>query len=77
VDADDYFKIDTGFASGGMLTGYGNGDFDYSGGIDADDYFLIDNSFAGQGSPLAVPEPGMAGLAMLTGAAQLGRRRRK
>ena len=29
VDADDYFLIDTGFLSGGELSGYRNGDLDY------------------------------------------------
>jgi hypothetical protein len=62
VDADDYFRIDRGFAN--HLTGYANGDLDFSGAVDADDYFLIDAAFLQQGTPLAgavnamaVPEP--------------------
>jgi hypothetical protein len=44
IDADDYARIDAGYASGGL--NYQNGDFDYSGGApDADDYFLIDLAF--------------------------------
>jgi hypothetical protein len=78
VDADDYFQIDSGFASAGGLTGWRFGDFDYSGAVDADDYFLIDSAFAGQTSilgGLVVPEP--AGTALLAAAAcGLTRRRR-
>jgi hypothetical protein len=50
VDANDYFKIDAGFAAG--ASGYRNGDFDYSGRVDANDYFLIDAAFVAQGDPL-------------------------
>jgi hypothetical protein len=55
IDANDYFKIDHGFAN--HDTGYNNGDFDYSGTIDANDYFLIDKSFAQQSTPLAANQP--------------------
>jgi RHS repeat-associated protein len=56
IDADDYFRIDRGFAN--RLIGYSNGDFDFNGivqggGIDADDYFLIDRAFAGQTAALS------------------------
>jgi hypothetical protein len=44
IDADDYFQIDLGYASG--KSGFGNGDFDYNGVVDADDYFLIDQNFS-------------------------------
>jgi hypothetical protein len=54
IDADDYFLIDSGFAS--KLAGYRNGDFDFNGVIDADDYFLIDRAFAGQTGALAATE---------------------
>jgi hypothetical protein len=54
VDADDYAAIDAGFAQN--LTGWFNGDNDYSGGKpNADDYFRTDRSFSGQGSPLGPP----------------------
>ena len=80
---DDYFRIDNGYVS--HLTGYENGDFDYSGRIDADDYFIIDRNYSRQGTTFAsaasiggttaVPEP--AGVAVLAVAATLmGRRRR-
>jgi hypothetical protein len=55
VDADDYAAIDAGFATN--LTGWFNGDNDYSGGKpNSDDYFRVDRSFSGQGSPLGQPE---------------------
>lgn len=55
VDADDYAGIDAGFAQN--LTGYYNGDFNYSGGKpNSDDYFLIDRTYSGQGAPLGAPE---------------------
>jgi hypothetical protein len=48
VDADDFARIDAGFI--GRLSGYRNGDFNYSGGSpDADDYFLIDKAYGGRG----------------------------
>jgi hypothetical protein len=47
LDADDYAKIDAGYAEG--LLGYRNGDFNYSGGMaNADDYFLIDLAYGEQ-----------------------------
>jgi hypothetical protein len=53
VDIDDYFDIDNGDAMD--LTGYENGDFNYSGVAgDADDYMLIDRAFLRQhaGAPV-------------------------
>lgn len=56
IDIDDYFIIDTGYARG--LTGYRNGDFNYSTGVaSADDYFAIDLAFLQQGGPMATPSP--------------------
>src|SRR5207248_2751966 len=57
VDADDYAAIDAGFA--GSLSGWFNGDNDYSGGRpNSDDYFRIDKAFSGQGATLGqVPAP--------------------
>jgi hypothetical protein len=56
VDADDYARIDIGFANG--LTGLPEGDIDLSGGTpDADDYALIDIAFATQAEPLATNGP--------------------
>jgi len=67
VNADDYFRIDSGFIT--QEEGYYNGDFNYDGVVNADDYFLIDSAFLGQTGPLsastagprapavAVPEP--------------------
>ena len=61
-DADDYAKIDAGFAS--HLTGYRNGDFNFSGGSpNSDDYFQIDRAFHNQGAALssaAAPQPTVA-----------------
>lgn len=51
IDADDYFRIDSGFVLN--LNHYRNGDFDYSGQVDADDYFLVDSSFIQQSGVLA------------------------
>jgi fibronectin-binding autotransporter adhesin len=45
VDGTDYSLIDTGFGSGGTMTGWQNGDFNYDGHIDGSDYSLIDNAF--------------------------------
>jgi fibronectin-binding autotransporter adhesin len=45
VDGTDYSLIDTGFGSGGTLTGWQNGDFNYDGFVDGSDYSLIDNAF--------------------------------
>jgi hypothetical protein len=66
LTTDDYFRIDRGRAQ--RLTGFANGDFDYSGGPpDADDFMIIDRAFlAGFGtsqaalppiSPFAAPPP--------------------
>ena len=51
IDGIDYFKIDWGDANN--LTGYQNGDFNYSGGPPSTaDYNRIDEAVANQGSPL-------------------------
>ena len=71
IDADDYARMDAGFAQ--KLTGWGHGDLDYSGVINADDFFLIDHAFAAQTplpAPLAfgatsVPEPMFVAFAVL------------
>src|SRR5207245_5393090 len=68
IDADDYARIDAGFAQ--KLTGWINGDLDYGGNINADDFFLIDQAFASQSSlpaplalgPVNVPESCFAAL---------------
>ena len=86
INGDDYFRIDSGYAS--HATGYVNGDFNYDGRIDADDYFIIDRNYARQTTPfaqadtldaasgvIAVPEP--AGIAMLGLVAMIGGRRRR
>jgi hypothetical protein len=47
LDADDYARMDGGFAS--HAVNYQNGDLDYSGGpANADDYFLLDRAFVEQ-----------------------------
>jgi hypothetical protein len=80
IDAADYFAVDRGGAL--HLTGWANGDFDYSGGRpDAADYMLIDRAFLSSAPALAtmpaatnaVPEP--AACALLLAAALLRRRR--
>ncbi len=81
IDADDYFRIDSGIS--GNLKGYYNGDFNYSGNIDADDYFMINRNYArtlalpapaSSGSVAAVPEP--AGMILVAAAMLLSARRR-
>jgi hypothetical protein len=60
VDADDYARIDAGFAQRnnvGFVPTYGNGDLNYSGSINSDDYFEIDHAYSSQSGPLAVNEP--------------------
>jgi hypothetical protein len=63
LDADDYARIDSGFAS--HVVSYQNGDLDYGGGApNADDYFLIDRAFAEQiAGPPAQPRPAEAATA--------------
>jgi hypothetical protein len=53
VDGTDYSRIDSGYLSHGVLTGWFNGDFNYDGVVDGSDYTLIDNAFNTQGSQLA------------------------
>jgi hypothetical protein len=67
INADDYFRIDSGFLAQPPNPAYDQGDFNYDGLINADDYFLIDSAFLGQSGTLsealgavAVPEPGLA-----------------
>ncbi len=55
VDGSDYALIDTGFTSGGTLTGWVFGDYDYNGIVDGSDYALIDTGFTSQTG--ALPEP--------------------
>jgi hypothetical protein len=57
IDADDYFRIDSGFLAQPAVSSYAEGDFDYDGIINADDYFLIDSAFLGQSPPLAAMQP--------------------
>jgi hypothetical protein len=74
INADDYFKINTGYSR--SLHGYANGDFDYSGTIDGDDFFLIDANFGQPGAGVgAVPEP-TCGLIALMALPWFQRRRR-
>ncbi len=80
VDANDLANTLAGLNGG--LTGWANGDFNYSGTVTTADVTLLLNSLANQGAPLgnpggpsgAVPEP--SGLAFLVPAAVLFRRRR-
>jgi len=55
VNADDYFRIDSGFLGQPQNPTYAKGDFNYDGKINADDYFLIDSAFLRQSGPLAPP----------------------
>ncbi|MCY2953883.1 MAG: hypothetical protein NTU53_18220 [Planctomycetota bacterium] len=47
INADDYFKIDSGYIA--HATGWYNGDFTYDTLVNADDYFQIDSSYYAQG----------------------------
>ena len=84
VNADDYFRIDSGFLAPPLDPLYADGDFNYDGRINADDYFLIDSAFLGQGAPLAssvswvtvIPEPGACATMLLLGLAMLHGRAR-
>jgi hypothetical protein len=53
IDADDYFRIDSGFLNPPANPAYAQGNFNYDDVIDADDYFLIDSAFLGQGAPVS------------------------
>jgi hypothetical protein len=60
VDADDYARLDAGYAQKndvGFVASYRNGDLNYSGSINSDDFFLIDRAYSTQGAPLAAIEP--------------------
>lgn len=78
VDADDYFNLDSGFASQQQAS-YFNGDLDYNGRIDADDYFILDRGYHTSGDAFAgvsaVPEPGTAAMLTATALGLLRRRR--
>ncbi len=75
VDGSDYALIDTGFTSGGALTGWVFGDYDYNGLVDGSDYALIDTGFLSQSGVL--PEPASLSLLGLSAFALLRRRHRK
>jgi type VI secretion system secreted protein Hcp len=53
INADDYFRIDSGFLDQPANPLYGNGDFNFDDTINADDYFLIDSAFLGQAQALS------------------------
>jgi hypothetical protein len=61
IDADDYARIDAGFAN--RASRYQDGDIDLEGKITSDDFFLMDRAFSNQGGILstlhttAIPEP--------------------
>jgi hypothetical protein len=84
INADDYFRIDSGFLAQPANPSYRDGDFNYDDKVNADDYFLIDSAFLGQGGALeggvlqavAVPEPGVISLGLVAALGLLGRRRR-
>jgi hypothetical protein len=50
VNFDDYVRVDIGFNT--HLTGWLNGDFNYSGSVNFDDYVLIDIAFNTQSGTL-------------------------
>ncbi len=52
IDGSDYALIDTGFTSGGSLTGWVFGDYDFNNIIDSSDYALIDTGFISQNTLL-------------------------
>ncbi|HEV8378816.1 MAG TPA: DNRLRE domain-containing protein, partial [Tepidisphaeraceae bacterium] len=83
IDADDYARIDAGYAK--HLAGYWNGDLDYNGRINSDDFFLIDRAFSSSfneppgalaAPSAAVPEPAAIGLGAILAAALTLRIRR-
>ncbi len=82
VDATDVANVLAGLNGG--LSGWQNGDFDYSGSVTASDLALVLRSLANQGAPLgvsgggasgAVPEPSVA-ITLLAAVPLLQRRRR-
>jgi len=54
LTADDYARIDIGFASR-STTDYYSGDFNYTDTTNFDDFFIIDKAYAGQSQPLSAP----------------------
>jgi hypothetical protein len=65
VNADDYFRIDSGFLNRPPSPTYRDGDFNFDGKINADDYFLIDQAFLNQkGVVLSAPKPALASSTM-------------
>ncbi len=75
IDGSDYALLDSGFTSGGALTGWVFGDFDYSGVIDGSDFALIDTGLTSQSGVL--PEPGSLGLLAITTIGMLRRRKNR
>jgi hypothetical protein len=70
MNADDFAKLDTGFAT--RATGYGNGDVNYSGGPpNSDDYFGADNAFFNQGAPINPPAPPTPGSVVATAGGEI------
>ena len=66
VTACDYYNWQTGFLSGGSLTGWAYGDFDYSGDVTAGDYFDWKTEFlGGLTAPTGTPVPEPATLVLL------------
>ena len=86
LNADDYFRIDSGFLAQLANPTYHDGDFNYDAKVNADDYFLIDSAFLDQqtlgavtatGAMTAVPEPGLGGGAAIVASIALRRRARR
>jgi hypothetical protein len=57
INADDYFRIDSGFLAKLAKPNYRDGDFNYDAKVNGDDYFLIDSAFLGQGAVLGDLSP--------------------
>jgi hypothetical protein len=71
IDADDYARIDAGFAN--HLSEYRDGNFDYVGGINADDFFLIDRAYSSQSTALAANPTSAGGISAIISAAPQSR----
>jgi len=80
IDADDYARMDAGYAT--HATRYQDGDINLDGAINADDFFLIDRAFSNQSATLstlhttAIPEPSLMILALAAATLPVARRRR-